>query len=177
MVLGLVIGANNFSAALSLGALGQAPRRLRIVAVFAVFEFVVPLAGAAAGQAMAITLAAWARWISAGLLVGVGAATMRAGLRGDDKDERRASQVTSWRGLMVLAAGLSADNLAVGFSLGLGDVSPVVLAGTIAVFSSAFTWIGIGLGDQMRRHWERRAQLVAGLALVVLGVASGAGWL
>lgn len=57
LVLGVVIGANNFSAALSLGALGQADRRVRIVSVFAVFEFVVPLVGAALGQALALTLA------------------------------------------------------------------------------------------------------------------------
>jgi len=173
----MVIGANNFSAALSLGALGQAPRRVRIVAVFAVFEFFVPLLGAAAGQALAVTLAAGAQWISAALLLGVGAMTVLSGIRADNQDERRAKLVTTWRGLAVLGAGLSADNLAVGFGLGLGQVSPFVLAGTIVLFSTVFTWVGIGLGDQLRRHWERRAQLVAGGALIALALAGLAGWL
>lgn len=177
LLLGVVIGANNFSAALALGALGQAKRRVRIVAVFAVFEFVVPLVGAIVGQALAVTLAAGARWISAALLLAVGAFTIAAGVRDTNKDERIATAVTSWRGLLVLAAGLSADNLAVGFSLGLGRVEPVVLAGTIVVFSTVFTWVGISLGDDMRRHWERRSELVAGGLLVCLGVAAAAGWL
>jgi putative Mn2+ efflux pump MntP len=177
LLLGVVIGANNFSAALALGALGQAKRRARIVAVFAVFEFVVPLVGAIVGQALAVTLAAGARWISAALLLAVGAFTIAAGVRDTNRDERIATAVTSWRGLLVLAAGLSADNLAVGFGLGLGRVEPVVLAGTIVVFSTVFTWVGISLGNDMRRHWERRSELVAGGLLVCLGVAAAAGWL
>ena len=46
IVLGVVIGANNLSAALALGALGHGHHRSRIVGVFAVFEFTVPLVGA-----------------------------------------------------------------------------------------------------------------------------------
>jgi hypothetical protein len=38
LLLGVVIGANNFSAALALGALAQAKRLLRIVTIFAAFE-------------------------------------------------------------------------------------------------------------------------------------------
>lgn len=177
LLLGVVIGANNFSTALALGALGQASRRLRIVIVFAVFEFVVPLIGASVGQALAVTLAASARWISAVLLLAVGAVTVAGGLRDTNKDERLATAVTTWPGLLVLAAGLSADNLAVGFGLGLGRVEPVVLAGTIVVFSTLFTWVGINMGNDIRRHWERRAQLIAGGLLVCLGVAAAAGWL
>lgn len=150
---------------------------MRIVSVFAVFEFVIPLVGAAIGQAVALTLAGAARWISAGILLAVGAVTVAAGVRWRDRDERTARLVTTWRGLVVLAAGLSADNLAIGFSLGLGRVEPLVLATTIAVFSTVFSWVGIGLGNQMRRHWERRAQLVAGGLLILLAVAGLAGWL
>ncbi len=177
VVLGVVIGANNFSAALSLGALGQVSRRVRIVGVFGAFEFVVPLIGASIGQALALTLAGVARWIGAALLLAVGAFTIVAGARQQDKDERVARLVTSWRGLVVLASGLSVDNLAVGFGLGLGRVEPLALASTIAVSSMAFTWVGIGLGNDMRRHWERRSELAAGGLLICMGIAAAAGWL
>lgn len=147
------------------------------MSVFGAFEFVVPLVGAAIGQALALTLAGGARWVSSALLLSVGAMTVVAGIRWRNKDERVSRLVTSWRGLAVLAAGLSADNLAVGFSLGLGQIEPLVLATTIAVFSTGFTWAGISLGNEMRRHWERRAQVAAGALLVGLGIASLAGWL
>lgn len=176
-MLGVVIGANNFSAALSLGALGQVSRRARIVCVFGGFEFFVPLIGATMGQALAVTLAGVARWISAALLFAVGALTIAAAVRQRHKEERVARLVTSWKGLVVLASGLSVDNLAVGFGLGLGRVDPVALASTIAVSSMAFTWLGIGLGNDMRRHWERRSEFAAGGLLICLGVAAAAGWL
>lgn len=177
LILGLVIGANNFAAALTLGALGQAPRRGRILVVFGAFEFVVPLVGAAIGQALALSLAGSARWISAGILLAVGGMSAVSGVRWRAQDERLATLATTWRGLVVLAAGLSADNLAIGFGLGLGRIEPVVLATTIAVFSMAFTWTGLTLGNEMRRHWERWAKLGAGVLLVGLGVANLAGWL
>jgi putative Mn2+ efflux pump MntP len=176
LVLGTVIGANNFSAALALGALGQARRRARILVVFGTFEFFVPLVGAAVGQAVALSLAGGGRWISSALLLTVGAMTVVAGIRGRDKDSRITRRVTSWRGLVILAAGLSADNLAIGFSLGLGQIEPLVLATTIAVFSTAFTWVGISLGDEMHRHWERRVEVAAGALLIGLGIATLASW-
>lgn len=145
--------------------------------VFGAVEFVVPLVGATIGQALAVTLAGAARWVGAAVLLVVGTLTIAAAVRGADDDERRARLVTSWRGLLALAVGLSADNLAVGFSIGLGEVSPLLLAATIAVFSMAFTWVGLGLGNEMRRHWERRAEIAAGALLVALAVATAAGWL
>ena len=177
LVLGAVIGANNLSAALTLGALGQKPRRARIVTVFGFFEFTVPLLGAAIGQALAVTLAGTGRWVSSALLLLVGAVTVLGGIRGGDRDERMARRMSSWRGLVLLAAGLSADNLAVGFSLGLGTIHPLLLATTIAVFSVAFTVVGLSLGNELRRHWERRAEIAAGALLLCLGAAAALGWL
>lgn len=110
------------------------------------------------------------------MLVALGLVAIVVGTRGGHDDERLAARVTSWRGLVVLAAGLSIDNLAVGFSLGLGDASPVVVATAIMLFSVTFTWIGIGVGAAGRRHWERYAEFGAGGLLVALGIAAGAGF-
>ncbi len=52
-----------------------------------------------------------------------------------------------------------------------------MLACTIAVFSSLFAWVGIGLGNEMRRHWEQQAELASGGVLIILGIASAAGLL
>jgi|SRR6056297_2278414 len=175
LALGLIIGANNLAAALALGALGQASRRIRIVAVFSVFEFVVPLVGIGLGQTAARWVATHAEWISAALLIALGAWVIVVGVRNRSDDERLARRATTWYGLLLLAGGLSLDNLIVGFSLGLGRVDPLVVATTIAVFSAAFTWVGLGLGDASRRHWERWSAVGAGGLLVALGVADALG--
>ena len=175
LALGLVIGSNNLAAALALGALGQASRRVRIVAVFSVFEFVIPLVGIGLGQTAARWVATHAEWISAALLIALGAWVIVVGVRKKSDDERLARRATTWYGLLLLAGGLSIDNLVVGFSLGLGLVDPLVVATTIAGFSAAFTWVGLGLGDASRRHWERWAAVGAGGLLVALGVADALG--
>jgi putative Mn2+ efflux pump MntP len=178
IALGLLIGANNFSAALALGALGRRSRRARIVAVFGVFEFLVPLIGIAIGRSVANSLADAGRWIGDTLLAALGVATVLSSRRdSSDSDARMARFVTSWGGLMLLAGGLSLDNLVIGFSLGMGDLQPLAVAGTIALFSMTSTWIGIGLGSELRRHWEQRAEIGSGISLMLLAVGVAAGWL
>ncbi len=177
LVLGLVIGSNNLAAALALGALGQAARRCRITLVFGAFEFFVPLVGIALGAAMARSLGLQTSLVGAVLLVALGLIAIVGGIRNRSADERLARVATNWRGLVMVAAGLSVDNLVVGFSLGLGQADPLLVASTIAFFSVLFTWVGIGLGDMSRRHWERRAKLASGVLLLGLGVANAVGWL
>ncbi len=177
VALGLVIGSNNLSAALTLGALGQRSRRVRIVGVFGLFEFTVPLVGIAIGQTLASSLEDQARWISTAVLLVLGVMSLRSGLRTHRHDERLAKHATSWGGIVLIAAGLSIDNLVVGFGLGLGERPAIAVASTIAIFSMTFSWIGLSLGDELRRNWENRAEVAAGLLLIALAVANAVGWL
>jgi len=182
IVLGSVIGSNNLAVALALGAQGQAHRRFRIMLIFGLFEFFVPLLGIWLGSKTAETIGLHANLVGAVLLVGLGLFTGVGGIRRQSedeklaKDEKLARKVTRWHGLVFLAAGLSADNLVVGFSLGMGRANPLAVAGTIAFFSVLFTWAGIRLGREYRRNWERGAKIGAGGLLVGLGVACGLGW-
>jgi putative Mn2+ efflux pump MntP len=180
LAIGTVVGLNNFAVALMLGALGQRRRRWRIAGVFAIFEFTVPLIGLLAGAALAGTVSESGRYVGAGMLVALGAMAVRSATRpARDRGERDrvARQVTTWGGLVGLAAGLTVDNLLVGFSLGLGDVEPLLLAGTIAFFATAFTLAGLEIGARGRRDFELAARVGSGLLLVALGLAIGIGLL
>lgn len=177
LILGVVIGANNFAAALALGALGQAARRWRVVAVFGAFEFTIPLLGMWLGQRASGWLAGQFGWLSWALLAMLGGWAVREGLRHRADDERLARRVTTWRGLGGLAAGLSVDNLIIGFGLGLTRLSPLSVATTIAVFSMGFSWLGMRLGCQARRHWEKWAKVGSGALLLALAIAMWRGWI
>lgn len=168
LILGVVIGSNNLAAGLALGALGQAERARRIVAVFGLFEFCVPLVGLALGRASTRWVESQAGWVSILLLVGVGLWMVWTSRRTSSRDEKLARQATTWGGLALLSAGLSVDNLVVGFSLGLRAYDPLTIAATIAGFSMMFTWLGLHAGDAGRRHWEQRATALAGLLLIAV---------
>jgi putative Mn2+ efflux pump MntP len=173
---GAVVGLNNFAVALMLGALGQHSRRWRIAGVFGAFEFTVPLIGLLIGSVAAGFLAGGGRLVGAILLLLLGFLAVRSPARSEQDRQRIAAQVTTSWGLFALAAGLTLDNLVVGFALGLGDTEPLLLATTIALFAVAFTLIGLDLGRRGRRRDEAAAQTVSGLLLIALGIAVALGW-
>lgn len=177
IILGIIIGSNNFAVALTLGAMGQAKYRYRVMSVFGFFEFVVPLAGIMLGTAVTESIGWQANIVGAAILFGLGLVTVIGGIIDFRNDELLAQRIVRWDGLIVLAAGLSLDNLMVGFSLGLGKVQPFLLAATISFFSVIFTWLGMQLGRESRRRWERTAKIASGVLLMLLGIASGFGWL
>lgn len=177
LILGVVIGSNNLAVALALGAMGQAQRRFRVMLVFGVFEFVMPLLGIWLGAATAHVIDLQTNVVGTVLLIALGLLAVIGGVRNRRQDEKLAKHVTQWRGLAFLALGLSIDNVVVGFSLGLGRVDPLAVATNIVFFSVLFTWIGMRLGRKSRRGWEQVAKISAGMLLVGFGVANGMGWL
>lgn len=177
LILGIAIGSNNLAASLALGALGQKERIRCVVVVFGCFEFAVPLAGLWLGQQSGQWIEGHVHWMAPVMLATLGVWTLWAAWRSKSADKSFARRVTTWGGLFVLAAGLSVDNLVVGFSLGLRESSPLLLAGTIAAFSMGFAWLGMHLGSQARRHWERYAEFGAAALLFGLAGASWLGWI
>jgi len=176
LILGIVIGSNNLAVALALGAMGQAARRFRVVLVFGVFEFIMPLLGIGLGVSTARAVALNTNAIGAFLLIALGLIMVLGGIRNRPQDENLVKHVTQWRGLVILALLLSGDNVVVGFSLGLGLADPLAVATTIACFSMLFTWIGLKVGHESRRSWEQVAKISAGVLLVGFGAANGMGW-
>lgn len=176
-ILGIVIGSNNLAVALTLGALGQVARRFRVMLVFGVFEFLMPLIGIVLGTATAQTIGQHTGVVATTLLIVLGLLAVIGGIKNRRQDEKLAKYVTYWRGLIFLAMGLSLDNVVVGFSLGLDSADPLLVATTIACFSVLFTWIGMKLGHESRRNWEKIAKIGAGVLLIGFGAANGMSWL
>jgi len=91
----------------------------------------------------------------------------------EDADEgERVGQLTSGRGLAVLALGISIslDELAIGFTIGLLHLSlwfAVVLIGAQAFL---FAQLGLRLGAQLNETLRERAEQLAGLALIGLAL-------
>lgn len=174
LLVGLAIAANNMAVSLSLGALGHRRHWARILIVFAAFEFTVPLIGVWLGRNAAAVIAGHAGWLGPLLLAGVGVLSLASAFRGAPARRGLAEVLTGWRGLIVLSAGLSVDNLAVGFGLGLGGVPPLMLALTIMICSVGFAWVGLRIGHRVSKTWHAPADFFSGVILIGLAVRAWA---
>ena len=177
LILGLIIGSNNLAVAMAIGALGQIRRTRRIVGVFGVFEFLVPLAGFWMGRQAAEEIGLHASWVAPLLLALLAGWTIRSAFKDRSDAVRMARMTTSGPGIVILSLMISLDNLIVGFSLGLKGADALRIALTISLFAMCFTWIGIRIGSAARRHWEQYAEFGAGVLLLGLAGALWMGWI
>jgi putative Mn2+ efflux pump MntP len=177
LIIGVVIGSNNFATSLALGALGQEDKHRRILIMFGVFEFSIPLFGLWLGSNLSNLLTERFGWLGPLLIAGIGLWTLFQAIRETRDDKKLAKWLSSWGGLFFLSAGLSVDNLIIGFSLGLNSVPALVTATVIMTCSVAFTWIGLLVGGKGQRSNETAAEFLSGLLLLAIAWMSWSGWL
>ena len=146
----LPLGLDTFAVAAALGATGNLTTRdrLRVSALFVVFEGGMPLIGLAAGAPLARTIGPVADYLSVGALIGLGAWMLLAGGSGD---EQRAARLRMTHGVAILALGvsISLDELAIGFSLGLARLPVPAVITAIAVQTLVAVQIGLYLGTRI----------------------------
>jgi manganese efflux pump family protein len=171
------VGLSNFAAAIGIGIGGVDGRvRLRVGLVFGLFEAGMPVVGLLIGQRLEGDLGRTARWISAALLIAVGAYGLITSLRGRDANGE-ARPVTSDRParLLLSAFALSLDNLVVGFALGAYQVSLITGAAIFGAVSVVMTLAGLELGARIGRRAGPRGEQIGGAILISVGVAIAAG--
>jgi putative Mn2+ efflux pump MntP len=177
LILGVVIAANNMAIALALGALNQYTRRWRIIVTFGLFEFSVPLVGITIGRTAAYWIDQEVAWVGVLLLALLGGWTLATSIQQTDPEDTMASRITSWTGLVLLAAGLSLDNLLIGFGLGLGTVDALTVATTICLFSVVFTWIGLYVGHAVGATFRHYLTAASGILLIILAAVKAMHWI
>ena len=170
------LGLSNFAASIAIGIAGvDRHLRARVALAFGLFEAAMPVVGLLLGRGTAHALGSRAHIIGGALLIAIGAFTVAQAVR---TPAAAPSTLDLRRGrLLLLAAGLSIDNLIVGFALGAYNVSIVLALIVIAVVSVAMSLIGLELGDRLGARVERNSELLAGIVLVGVGIAIAIGLL
>ena len=107
------------------------------------------------------------------LLIAVGGHALFGAARGSREGPDGAAPLAAatLRRLTVLAAGLSIDNLIVGFALGARRTSLLLAVAVIAVACVLLSLIGLELGDRLGAVVEERSEMLGGAVLVAVGVA------
>ena len=173
------LGLSNFAAAIGIGVSGvDARTRLRVGVIFGLFETGMPILGLVLGRSLATTVGHAAHWIGAGLLIATGGYAVIQAVRSpawhDGQAKATPPGLRTGR-LLITAAALSIDNLAVGFALGTFHVSLALAAIMIGVVSVAMSLIGLELGNRIGVRAGDRGEFIGGLVLIGVGIAIASG--
>jgi manganese efflux pump family protein len=165
----LPLGLDSFAVAAAIGAAGVAGwrARLRISAIFVTFEAGMPLIGLAAGSGLARAIGSVADYVAAAAVIAVGVWMLVR----RDEDEERAGRIAGVSGRAMIALGLSisADELAIGFSLGLSGLPAVPVIVAIGVQTLIVSQLGLAIGSLVSERFREHAEQAAGVALIALG--------
>ncbi|GGJ85371.1 putative manganese efflux pump MntP [Pseudomonas matsuisoli] len=162
-----------FAAAVGKGAaLHKPPLReaLRTGLIFGVIETITPLIGWVIGLAASQYVSQWDHWIAFTLLSCLGVHMIWAGM-GEPEQADELKQTHSFWLLAVTAVATSLDALAVGVTLAFVDVSIFWAAIAIGLATTVMVTIGVMLGRTIGTIIGKRAEIVGGLVLIVVGVA------
>jgi manganese efflux pump family protein len=172
----LAVGLDNFAAAIGIGIAGvDARTRLRVTVIFGLFEAAMPLLGLLVGHSSARSLGQATRYIGGGLLAAAGLWSLVQAHRPDSADLPEPHDALRKTGqgagaLLVAGFALSIDNLVVGFGLGVTKTPLAASLLVFAVVSVGLSLAGLELGRRLGTRMQGRAEWLAGIVLIAVGV-------
>ena len=172
LVLSLSMSTDAFAAAVARGAAHRPSlaSTLKAALMFGVIEAITPVVGWALGSIASTFVARIGHWIAFGLLVAVGGSLIWQALRGTDEEEVDAPRAGGIWALIGTAIATSIDAGAVGVGLALIDANIWIIAVSIGFSTFVLTAIGMRVGKAIGVRFGKFAELLGGVALVVIGV-------
>jgi manganese efflux pump family protein len=167
-VLVLPLAIDTFVLGTALGVAGLPPReRLRTSLVLSAFEAGMPLVGFLVGAGLGGLIGQWSDYLAAAVLAATGAWMLRP-TTGDDEQQslRLLESARGWT-VIVLGLGISLDELAIGFGVGLLRLPLVLLVILIAVQAFLAAQLGLRLGSRLAERTRLAAERLAGVLLVL----------
>lgn len=170
------LGLDTFavSAALAIAGLRK-DQRLRVSLVFTAFEAGMPVVGLVAGRLVSTAIGALADLAAIGVLIALGLFMVLS--RESHESEQRLALLARSRGMSVLGlgVGVSIDELAIGFTLGLLNAPLLLAVVLIAVQAFVISQVGFSIGSRVGEAVQEGAERLAGAVLLLLGAALAVG--
>jgi putative Mn2+ efflux pump MntP len=144
---------------------------LRLASHFGFFQFMMPLIGWYAAQNILVKcIEPFDHWVAFGLLLIIGGKMIYESFRRETKIKNNKADPTKGLSLLSLSVATSIDALAVGLSLAALHVAilyPAVVIGLLAFF---MTILGVKIGPFLGQLVGKRAELIGGLVLILIGI-------
>ena len=92
-------------------------------------------------------------------------------IRGAGKEDKEAEkQSTSWGEMLILALATSIDAMALGLAFAFMNLDVVYAASWVGIVTFIIALVGMYLGRFMGSFVEKRAEMIGGFILIVLGI-------
>lgn len=168
-LIALALAVDAFTVGVAVGVTHQSSRQMfRLSFHFGLFQALLPLLGAFVGSWLGRFMANYTHFVVFGLLSLVGGKIIYESICGTD-DDFSDDPTRGWR-LIALSIAVSIDALAVGFTLGLEEVSILVVVSVIGVVAAACTLIGMKVASGLASKVGARMEPLAGVVLIGLGL-------
>ncbi len=135
---------------------------------FGIFQALMPLLGYLLAAQFRDAIAAYDHWIAFILLVLIGGNMIREAVF--EKEEAETDGALSFRSMLPLAVATSIDALAVGVTFAFLDVRIVPSVTLIGVTTLILSMIGVKAGSLFGAKYEKKAEVLGGVILILLGV-------
>ncbi|MBR3739031.1 MAG: manganese efflux pump [Clostridia bacterium] len=135
---------------------------------FGGFQALMPLLGFLLAAQFREAIAAYDHWIAFGLLVLIGGNMIREAVF--EKEEAETDSALSFRSMLPLAIATSIDALAVGVTFAFLDVKIVPSVTLIGVTTLILSMIGVKMGSLFGAKYEKKAEILGGVILILLGI-------
>jgi len=172
LAVALALAMDAFAVSLGLGmSLKPATggQTFRLAYHFGLFQFLMPVVGWAAGESLIKYISAYDHWVAFGLLLAIGGKMIFESFRQEPKPKTERPDPTRGASLLVLSVATSLDALAVGLSLAALHVDIIYPALVIGIVAFTMTVVGMKLGPLLGKVIGRRAELLGGTILVIIG--------
>jgi putative Mn2+ efflux pump MntP len=168
-IIAFALAADACTVGLAVGINHNKPRQIfRLAFHFGLFQALLPTISALASNALSTYIGQWDHLIGSGLLFLIGAKTIYGALKSDDDDIPK--DLTKGMTMVGLSIAVSIDAFAVGFPLGLSDVSIPLAVGIIGFVAGGLTTLSMLAASKVSTKLGKRAELLAGLVLLGLGI-------
>lgn len=132
---------------------------------FGLFQGIMPLIGYVLGSGFTNIISDFDHYIIFILLFGIGFNMIRDGL---SNDVINLNDLVTFKEMFPLAVATSVDALAVGITCAFLKINIIKMILIISTITFIMTFIGVKIGNAVGIKYEKKAQIIGGLILIIL---------
>ena len=170
LLIGIGLAMDAFAVSLCKGLSMKAMSWKKAIIVglyFGVFQALMPVIGYFLGATFEGVVTQVDHWIAFGLLTFIGVNMLKEAF---GKDEENHDDSVGFKTMSMLAIATSIDALAVGITFAFLKVNMILASLMIGIVTFAICVIGVKIGNKFGDKYERKAETVGGLILILMGI-------